>query len=65
MPDGKGRGIARHIQKNIFIFKTLQKMVIKFGQFKKPGPFFTFQLFKLSQLYYQFLQSFENKNIFF
>ena len=29
IPDGEGRGIAWDIKKNIFIFKTLQKMVQK------------------------------------
>ena len=33
--DGNGRGIARDIKKNIWIFKTWQKMVTKSGQFKK------------------------------
>ena len=36
MPDRDGRGIARDIIKNIFIFKTWQKIVTEFGQFKKP-----------------------------
>ena len=36
IPDRDGRGIARDINKKInSIFKTWQKMVTKFGQFKK------------------------------
>ena len=37
--DRNGRGIARDIKKNIFIFKTWQKMVTKLGQFTKLGHF--------------------------
>ena len=57
-PDGDGRGIARDIKKYIFIFKTRQKMVTKFGQFKK------LKCREESQLCYQFLSSFENLNDF-
>ena len=35
IPDRDGRGIARDIKKLVFIFKTGQKMLTKFGQFKK------------------------------
>ena len=63
-PDGDGRGIARDIKKNIFIFKTRQQMV-KFGQFKKLNFREGSHLCKLSQLGYLFLESFENENNFF
>ena len=49
IPNGNGRGIARDIKKNIFNFKTRQKMVTKLGQFKKLGSFSKFQLFLISQ----------------
>ena len=55
----------RYKKKIIFIFKTQQKIVTKLRQYKKLGPFSTFQLFKLSKLCYHFLSSFENLNIFF
>ena len=43
---GKGRGIARDIWKKIKNhFQNSTKMVTKLGQFAKPGPFSTFQLF--------------------
>ena len=43
-PDRDGRGIARDIKKIISIFITWQKMVPKFGQFKKlKWPFFLLQ----------------------
>ena len=71
IPDCDGRGIARVIKKIILIFKTWQKMVTKFGQFKKlkcreGSQLCKFsQLCKLSQLCYHFLSRFENENIFF
>ena len=57
--NGDGRGIARDIKKNIFIIKSWQKIVTKLG------PFFTFQLFKLSKLCHHFLSNFENENNYF
>ena len=65
IPDGDGRGLARDIKKNIFIFKTRQKMVTKLGQFTKLGPFSTFQLFKLSKLCYHFCCQVLKIEIFF
>ena len=50
-------------RKNIFIFKTRQKMVTKLGQLTKLGPVSTFQLFKLSKLCYHLLSSFKIKII--
>ena len=47
------------------IFKTGQKMLTKFGQFKKLKCREGSQLCKLSQLCYHYLLSFENINIFF
>ena len=65
IPDGDGRGIGRDIKKNIFIFKTRQKMVTKLGQFKKLKCREGSQLCELSQLCYHFLSSFEIDNNFF
>ena len=58
-------GLLGISKKNIFFFKTRQKVVTKLGQFTKIGPFSTFQLFKLSKLCYNFLLRFENVNNFF
>ena len=58
-------GDYKGYQKNISIFKTQQKMVTKFGQFKKLKYREGSQLCKLSQLCYHFLSRFENKNIYF
>ena len=44
---------------------NLTNMVTKLGQFTKLGPFSVLQLFKLSNLCYHFLSSFEYENIFF
>ena len=52
--DGKLLGISK---KNIFIFKTWQKMLTNLGPFSKLG--------KLSEICYHFLSSFENETIFF
>ena len=52
-------------KKSIFIFKTRQKMVTKFGQLKKLKCREGSQICKLSQLCCQFLLRFENENIFF
>ena len=56
---------ARYIKQKNFIFKTLQKMVTKLGQFTKPGAFSKFQLFKLSQLSYHFFCRVLKMKIFF
>ena len=64
IPNGDGQGIARDIKKIVFIFKTRQKMVTKWGQFTKAGPFSTFQLFKLSKLCYYFCWVLKMKIIF-
>ena len=46
----KGRGLLGIFEKEIiFILETLHKMLTKLGQLTKPGPFYTFQLLKLSQ----------------
>ena len=50
----KGGGIARDILKRYFHFQNPTKIVTKLEQFTKPGPFSTFQLFKLSQISYLF-----------
>ena len=69
--DGNGRGIARDLKKNIFIFMTkngntvwtiLKAEMYKVGTIYKVG---TYQLFKLSKLCYHLLSRFENENIFF
>ena len=52
-------------KKNIFIFKTRQKMLTMLRHFTNLGPFSTFQHFQLSKLCYHFLSSFEKKIIFF
>ena len=64
IPDGDGRGIARDIKKIVFTFKTWQKIVTKFGQFKKMKCRDGFQLCKLYPLCFHFLSSFEKENIF-
>ena len=53
-------GDARDIKKNVFIFKTQQKMITKFGQFKKLKCREGSKLGKVSQLCYNFLSSFKN-----
>ena len=45
IPDAKGRGIARDIEKIYFQYKTLKKMVTKLQQFTKPEPFSTYYFF--------------------
>ena len=62
--DGDGQGIARDIKKSIFIFKTQQKMVTKFGQYKKLKCRVGYQLCKWSQFCFHFLLSFENDFFF-
>ena len=64
IPNGNWLGIARDIKKIYFTFKTRQKMVTKFGQFKKRKCREGSQLSKLPRLCYHFLSSFENKNNF-
>ena len=60
-----GGGLLGISKKIIFIFKTRQKMVTKFGRFKKLKCREGSRLCKLSKLCYHFLSSVENENNFF
>ena len=62
IPDRDGRGVARDIKKNYFHFQNATKNGNKVGTIYKVG---ILQLFKLSNLCYHFLLSFENGNNFF
>ena len=64
IPDRDGRGIARGIKKKNFIFETWQKMVTKFGQFRKLKCREGSQLCKLSQLCYHFCLVLKIKSFF-